>query len=214
MRSIENHALAAFASTLTVDDVHVWCLDYRREQRRAPLLDILGVYLGIDAGEVALVDGEFGRPALSSRHGASLDFNWSHSGERALVALARGAAPGVDIERVRERPRAMQVADRYFLPAETAALAALPASARSAGFLRLWTAKEAVLKALGRGIAFGLEHLEIAGDEMTPTLVRLEGEDPTQWQLRRLEVGPGYLGALAWRGRPRSVDCHYLNMAP
>lgn len=214
MRLIENHALAAVASTLTVDAVHVWCFEYRREQRRAPLLDVLGAYLGIEGAEVALVEGDFGRPELSPRHGMTLDFNWSHSGERALIAVAQGVAPGVDIERVQERPRAVQIADRYFLPAETAALSALDGAARSAAFLQLWTAKEAILKALGRGIAFGLDRLEIGGSQQQPTLLRLDGEDPGQWQLRRLDVGVGYLGALAWRGTSRVIDCQFLGASP
>lgn len=210
MRSIEQPALAAVAETLMEDAVHVWRIDYRRELRRGPLLDVLAAYLAIDAAGVTLIDGEFGRPALSPVHGTALDFNWSHSGEQALIAIARGTAPGIDIERVRDRPRALQVAERYFLPREIAMLAALPQSRRSCAFLQLWTAKEAVLKALGRGIAFGLERLEIGGDDAQPALLRLDGEDATQWQLHRLAVGEGYLGALAWRGSPRAIECRIL----
>lgn len=212
MEVVEHAGLAAVAETLTEDAVHVWLISYTRELRRLPLVKILAAYLRVEAVDVDLVDGEFGRPALALRHGRSLDFNWSHSGDRALVVVAHGMAPGIDIERLRDRPRALQVADRYFRPDETARLAALPDADRSLAFLRLWTAKEAVLKALGRGIAFGLERLEIDPDHAGPTLRWLDGEDATQWQLHRLDVGAGYLGALAWRGESRPVDCRILQL--
>src|SRR3546814_3037285 len=71
------------------------------------------------------------------------------------------------LELLRPRPRALALAERFFVRSETGALLALPAEAREAAFVRLWCAKEAVLKAHGRGLAFGLDRLEFAlcGDD-------------------------------------------------
>src|SRR3546814_19079607 len=66
------------------------------------------------------------------------------------------------LELLRPRPRALALAERFFVRSETGALLALPAEAREAAFVRLWCAKEAVLKAHGRGLAFGLDRLEFA----------------------------------------------------
>lgn len=200
-----NTAVADVARTLADDAVHVWQLDYQRQQRRAPLIAVLAAYLNIEATGVSLIAGEFGRPALDPRHGSTLDFNWSHSGSQALVAIARDLAPGIDIERVRARPRALLIAERYFCAEETAMLAALTEAQRPRAFLELWTAKEAVLKALGRGIAFGLNRVSVAGAAEQLTLRRLDGEDTHRWQLQRVDAGAGYIAALAWRGGPRSV---------
>jgi len=194
---------AKVAEHLRDDEVHVWRVPYARTDGRAPLLGLLGAYLGCTAGAVRLVDGEHGRPALADAQ--PLDFNWSHSGGVALVALAHGIAPGVDIELWRPRPRALALARRYFAPAEVAALSALAPDARDAHFLRLWTAKEAVLKALGRGLAFGLHRLEIELVGGTPRLRGLEDADPVQWQLHALSAGEDCVAALAWRGEPRRV---------
>ena len=138
-------------------------------------------------------------------HDSSLGFNWSHSGDQALIAIARGIAPGIDIERLRPRPRSLEIAQRYFSADEAAALAALPLADRDVGFLELWTAKEAVLKALGRGLAFGLDRLSIATVADQLVLQRLAEDDPHAWQLHRLPVGPGLLAALAWRGDVRQL---------
>lgn len=197
--------LATLAEHLGDNEIHVWRLDYQPQQYRAPLCAVLGAYLGIDGDQVTLINGKHGRPALADVHDQSLGFNWSHSGSHALIAIGRGVAPGIDLERLRERPRVLEIARRYFSHEEAAALAALPATALHAAFLDLWTAKEAVLKALGRGIAFGLDRLSVTrtGDRLT--LQRLEGDDVQAWQLQRLNVDATLVAALAWRGGARRI---------
>jgi 4'-phosphopantetheinyl transferase len=206
-RMIAPHALtlAKLAERLRDDEIHVWRLDYRPQHRRAPLREVLGAYLGIAAGQVSLTHGEYGRPALAKTHDPSLGFNWSHSGNHALIAVGRGVAPGIDLELLRPRPRALEIAARYFSDDEAEALAALPADSRAAAFLELWTAKEAVLKALGRGLAFGLDRLTIDRNTDCLTLRRLEGEDVGTWQLQRLPVDDALVAALAWRGGTRCI---------
>lgn len=205
--------LADAASRLREDEIHVWQLNYRRERGREPLRAALAAYLGIDAADVALIDGEHGRPALAAEHDSSLGFNWSHSGPHALLAVGRQVMPGVDLEVLRSRPRALDIAERYFSVDETAVLKALPAAQRSAAFLELWTAKEAVLKALGRGLAFGLHRLSIANNDGELTLQHLDGHDVCEWQLQRLPLGDSLVAALAWRGGARQVRLGILASA-
>lgn len=205
MIATHDRALANVAEHLRDDEIHVWRLHYRQKLGRTPLRTVLAAYLGIAAEQVVLVDGEHGRPELASAHQPSLGFNWSHSGEHALIAVARRIVPGIDLERQRPRARALEIAERYFSADEAAALAALPAADRSVAFLELWTAKEAVLKALGRGIAFGLDRLSIARGADHLRLQRLEGDDADAWQLRRLAIAPELIAALAWRGEERRI---------
>lgn len=194
---------------LDKDEVHVWHFACHRAQGRAPLLALLARYTG--AEQTALVSGAHGRPRLAQGP-AGLDFNWSHSGEVAVVALARGIVPGVDVEWVRPRPRAMDLARRFFHPQEAAALQALPAGERERAFLELWTAKEAVLKATGHGISFGLQRLRV-GRERALRLAWLDGDDAAAWQLQALELGAGCVAALAWRGGPRRIVMRTLATA-
>jgi len=205
MTATHAQTLANVAEHLRDDEIHVWQLDYRPLHGREPLRAVLGAYLGIDADRVTLIDGEHGRPALAGGHDQSLGFNWSHSGNRALIAVGRRITPGIDLEQLRARPRAMEIARRYFSTVEAEALAALPAMARDAAFLEMWTAKEAVLKALGRGLAFGLDRLSIASAAGELILQRLEGDDVDAWQLQRLAVDRTLVAALAWRGDTRRI---------
>lgn len=195
----------AFAAQLDERAIHVWQLAYAPDQRREPLRALLGAYLGRPAETLELREGPHGRPQLDAAQAGTLDFNWSHSGSLALVALARRVAPGVDVEHRRARPKALDIARRYFGAAEADRLAALPPAARDDAFLALWTAKEAVLKALGRGLAFGLHRLEIALETGRPRLVQLQDDDAGAWQVHALTVDPGYVATLAWRGAPLAV---------
>jgi 4'-phosphopantetheinyl transferase len=193
--------------------IHVWRIPYATSQRRAPLLELLAAYLDSPASSVVLDQDARGKPRLASSVSASgaadrLEFNWSHSGDFALVALARGCALGVDIERLDKDQRSLEIAWRFFDPAEADALARLEPAARDRAFIKLWCAKEAVLKAVGEGLSFGLARLAFAQradadwslQQVDPAL----GEIP-DWRLTSFEAAPGYRGALAWRGQTRAI---------
>lgn len=146
-----------------------------------------------------------GRPYLQAgTH--RVDLNWSHSGERLIAACADGTRLGVDIELLRPRPKALATARRYFDPEETAALDALAGdpAALDTAFTRLWCAKEAVLKAHGRGLSFGLEKLRLAADaDGLPRLVACDPAlgAPQDWRIAAWTPEPGYWATLAWRTR-------------
>lgn len=196
---------AKVAERLGDDEIHVWRLAYDHHRGRAPLIAMLAAYLGTPVEAVQLEESQHGRPALAGSHRDAFAFNWSHSHDQALIAIARGISPGVDLERMRPHPKALPIARRYFSPDETALLASVAESQRDRTFLELWTAKEAVLKALGRGLAFGLDRLSIGGSSELPVLGRLEGHEAGQWQLHRLALGDDHIGSLAWQGEPRPI---------
>jgi len=155
--------------------------------------------VGSEAGELALARDRHGRPRLGPGHG--FDAGWSHSGGGLLVACGRDMVLGVDMEREHVRPRALELARRYFHPREAAWLEARPGPARASAFLRLWCAKEAVLKAHGRGLAFGLDRLVF--DERGGGLVLVQADpalgDAEEWRLLEFVPHPGYRATLAWK---------------
>jgi 4'-phosphopantetheinyl transferase len=138
---------------------------------------------------------------------AEIDINWSHSGDWLMAVYALGARVGVDLELLRPRPKALALASRFFAPEETAALArwADDPAALQLRFTRLWCAKEAVLKAHGRGLSFGLEKLrfeiDAADAACSPRLVACDPAlgRPQDWALRAWLPVPGYLATVAWR---------------
>ena len=186
--------------------IQVASLPYLPGQRGEPQVrDTLARWLG-EPGPPPLARDPSGRPRLLAPH-QDHDTGWSHSGEQLLLALGRGVTLGVDLERLRPRPRALELADRFFAPGEAGRLQALAPERRELAFLRLWCAKEAVLKAHGQGLSFGLHRLEFipdGDDEHAP--LRLLASDPElgaarDWQLHEWIPAPGYLAALAWHPR-------------
>ena len=160
------------------------------------------------AGALPMHRDSLGRPRFAA--GIAADAGWSHSGEGLLLAFARDATLGVDMEFERPRPKALEIAHRHFAPSEAAWLEAHAADGagadgalapRDLAFLRLWCAKEAVLKAHGRGLAFGLHRLAFA--EAGGALVLATADpalgDAAAWSLHEFVPHPGYRAALAWR---------------
>jgi 4'-phosphopantetheinyl transferase len=193
------------------DEIHIWHVPYQRAQARAPLRHVLSRYLGIEAARICIVEDANGRPRLADQHANTLDFNWSHSRDHALIAVARGITVGIDLELRSRRSRAMALADRFFHAAEIQRLWALPEAARGVAFLDVWTAKEAVLKALGLGLGFGLHRLSILYEDRRPRLEYLADDDVQRWQLHALRISPVLVASLAWRGEARTL--RYFTMA-
>lgn len=191
-------------------EIHLWFFPQWEGGSRAvaeslPLRALLAGYLDCAVSQVRIERGEHGKPRLSD---GPLQFNLAHSGGKVLVALGRGQGLGVDLETPRRKRPVLELARRWFDPAEAAALAALPENELQNAFLLQWSCKEAVLKALGRGIGFGLDRVVFGRDGADGALHlhRLEGEStPALWQVVRLQPVAGSIGALAWRGPARPI---------
>jgi 4'-phosphopantetheinyl transferase len=145
--------------------------------RRAFRRSVLARYAGVAPGELAFETGEHGKPFLSAPHGG-VRFNASSSGAWVLVAVSAGRELGVDVERADERflgaEELSRLAQRVLTPAERDGLARLPDSERPNAFLRAWTRKEALLKALGTGLSREPDTVEV-GLEPWAGSRRLEG---------------------------------------
>lgn len=163
---------------------------FRRDEERfviahGRLRTVLGRYLGVPGQELRFQNEPKGKPSLADAV-SDIRFNLAHSAELALFAVTRGNDVGVDIERVRPGISLEKIAERFFSAREAAELHSLPREERQAAFFRCWTRKEAFLKALGEGLAFGV--------------TRFTAPEGALWTLRDLDPTPGYAGAVAVRG--------------
>lgn len=142
--------------------------------------------------------GPHGKPELAGTLKQRLQFNLSHSGDLALVAISSVAPVGVDVEQIRPMSDAVRLAERFFKPAESRALGQCPESERQAAFFRMWTRKEALLKATGQGIAYGLERFEVSC-EHGKALLAVDGNTAKtrEWTLHDWSPTAGYLAAVA-----------------
>lgn len=137
-----------------------------------------------------------GRPRLAPGAG---DVGWSHTGDGLLLAWTPRGRIGVDAEHADRHADALRIARRYFRAEECAQLAALAPRPRRAHFLRLWCAKEAVLKAHGHGLAFGLHRLTVAAGGDAPRLLACDPAlgDAAGWRLHLLAPDPAHVAVIA-----------------
>jgi len=194
--------MPVFETLSTPEPIHcAWCAYRRGDITDARVLPWLAQVLGRAPETIGVERDTRGRPYLTGDALRDMDVNWSHSGERLMAAFARGVRLGVDLEFQRPRRNALALAERFFASTEAAQLRALPEAAREIAFTRLWCAKEAVLKAHGHGISYGLDRVVFALDGNIWRLIRCEGElgSAQGWTVHAFTPHPGYLAALAWR---------------
>jgi len=162
--------------------LHLWSIDLAREpapRRRAAANDALRQILAAhlpEGADVELLTGEHGKPRLA---GGGLEFNLSHSGEIALVAVSAEHPVGIDVEKVRPDRDPVALAERALGADDVSAVREADPAERDLVFHQRWARHEARLKCLGVGIF----------QEALPGIGTVATED--------LEVVPGYVAAVA-----------------
>ena len=212
-----DEVVAGLRGVLAADEVaRAERFHFERHRRRftmarGALRRLLGGYLGTAPEAVRFEYGAREKPRLAepgSTSGSGVEFNLSHSSEMALVAVTVGPEVGIDVEAVRPMEDALAISERFFSAAERVVLAACPESERDEAFFRCWTRKEAYVKAVGDGIALGLDRFDVSLEPGAGArFLALEGdlERAAAWSLVHIEPGPGYVGALALPAHPRTV---------
>ncbi|MEW6240627.1 MAG: 4'-phosphopantetheinyl transferase superfamily protein [Chloroflexota bacterium] len=166
---------------------------------------ILARYLQCDPRDLNFSANAYGKPFLPDHE---IDFNLSHSGEYALIAVTRGRKIGVDVEFIRDDIELESLAARHFSPREVSELLALPLKQRVVGFFNCWTRKEAYIKAQGLGLSLPLDSFDVSlGEPARLRGTRPDAKEASRWSLHSLDVGSNYAAALAVEGDGFEIRC-------
>jgi 4'-phosphopantetheinyl transferase len=172
---------------------------------RMALRQILSTYLPAAPEGLVFAYGAHGKPELAGGlEDSELRFNLSHSAAIAVLAVARRAMLGVDIERIDGKLAAGEIAKRFFASAEAKTLQSLPPAERTKAFFASWTRKEAYLKAIGEGLSLPLHSFEVAlrpGEPAALLHVPSKPKEVFRWSLYDIEVDEEYQSALAIEGQ-------------
>ncbi len=168
---------------------------------RGYLRQILSQYLDLTPDRIVFTYGQQGKPAIA---GNPIEFNLSHSHDRAVYAISAKHPVGIDLEYIHPI-NAAELVDRFFSPAERAIFHSLPVSLHQAAFFHAWTQKEAYLKANGTGLTTPLDQIEVSIDPRT--LVQIIATPmPNIWQIHKLEISAEYAGAIAIGGDFEAIE--------
>lgn len=168
---------------------------------------LLAEYVQQAAEALEFTHNAWGKPQLVAH--PWLAFNLSHAHDLAVLAVAHTGEPavsrpievGVDVEWQRPAGRVdrLDLAKRFFAPAEYAALQAQEGDIARA-FFRCWTCKEAYIKAKGMGLSLPLERFVVeCRPGRPPALLVSEAwpEDPARFHYWEIAVPAGFVANLA-----------------
>ena len=187
--------------------------EHRREYliSQAFLRDVLGNYAGDEVQALEFERNASGKPSLkrSSQGGLggleSVQFNLSHSAELMACTVTRAGAVGVDVEALPTDNGMLEDADNYFSSAEVASLQNLDSTEQRRLFCKIWTLKEAYIKARGEGLALALDSFSFECDENGEIRLREQDAYRKDWQFWSLQPIPGQMVAIAAQSATASL---------
>lgn len=171
---------------------------------------LLGEAVQAAPASLRIAKTEHGKPYLADY--PSVAFNLSHTGDHLAVVWATQCRVGIDIEAVKPRSHLDALAERCFDATEQAHWRAQPEAERLRAFYRMWTCKEAFVKAVGQGIALGLQQCLIDPENSA----RMRAAPPScghanAWSLHALAGDEDICGAIATDGTIGEVKINDLD---
>ena len=164
------------------------------------LRDLLGRYLQVDPAGLEFIANEFGKPDLASiGTQPALRFNLAHSGDVILYTITQRRQVGIDVEKIRADVDVMELASSQFAEEEINELRRLSLTERRDAFYRVWTRKEAYIKALGTGLSLALNKFAVTVRNNKSIEISWAEGDPEaarNWAMFNLEPHPAYAAAV------------------
>lgn len=170
--------------------------------RRAARRQLLAKHCGVAPEALEFSSGPHGKPSVLYRgRPVPLHFNCSSSGDTALIAITTAGEIGVDLERHRPLGADLLQMAASFAPDERDGIAALVGKEQEQAFFDCWTRKEAVLKALGSGLARPLDSFSVSLAAGTPAVRQFDDDsaEAKRWTLVELPVATGHSATMASR---------------
>ena len=164
---------------------------------RGALRLISSHYLNKEPEDIIFEYEDYGKPKF--KHSTNLNFNVSHSGNRAVIGFVYNHTIGIDIEKVKNDFDTFEIAANFFSKAEIDALSNIPKAEQYLAFYRCWTRKEAFIKAKGSGLSFPLDTFSVSLDsdiEASLLYTQWDELEKDTWKLISFIPKEGYIAAL------------------
>jgi 4'-phosphopantetheinyl transferase len=149
------------------EEIRANAFRFARDQARYRLTQtrkrqIFASYLNCPPKDLTFEIGRYGKPEVKG-----LAFSISHTDGLSLLAVHAKDPVGVDLEMTSPSRKDAALEAQILTPQESASYFSLPEKDRQTHFFRIWTAKEAYLKALGFGLQIEPHHVETDFPELS-----------------------------------------------
>ncbi len=158
---------ATWPSDVTRDKTYVWLVDLGNP------LDLKCARQEMKRELLALIPDESG-----------VSTSFSYTSHYMAMALSFSGAVGVDIEDTRKQFDFKDVAENFFTQQECRNLLS------SEDFYKVWTAKEALIKAVGLGFAMDTQKFSLKGELDRISLDAVEGYSTDSFKLDTIVISP------------------------
>lgn len=182
---------------------------------RGMLRILLGNYIGVEPAQIKFIYNFYGKPALAPIFNTkNLQFNLSHSKDQAVYAFNWDEPIGVDIEYIQPMKDMDDLASQFFTSGECALIHSLAAYQKQETFFKIWTCKEAYLKANGSGLTVPINQVEVSFLKDGAALLTSIGgnkEQAAQWHMSIFTPIKGYQAAHAIKRHKKHMVYQQIN---
>ena len=175
---------------------------------RALVRTVLGQYMGQAPESLVFARNAYGKPRIASfEQSLPLSFNLSHTNGFSVLAVSRDNELGVDAEYLTRKVDILKLANRFFSKQEYQALALMDVKEFDESFFKLWTLKEAYIKACGMGLAIPLKDFSFSfnNNEIEISFSKERDDKPESWQFCQFNYKSKFLVALAQKRKNKDV---------
>jgi 4'-phosphopantetheinyl transferase len=131
-----------------------------------------------------------------------------------LYAVTMNRNIGIDVEYIKDNIDVVQIANRFFSSSEIQSLDCIPDKERPGKFFQYWTRKEALAKAIGKGVSFPFEQCDVSlinGKALSPVKPTWPNTESTCWHIQDLFPGEGYAASISTEGG--NLEISYLALS-
>jgi 4'-phosphopantetheinyl transferase len=160
-----------------------------------------------DPKEIQISLNSFGKPYFND---IPLHFSITHSGQVAAVAFLKSYPVGIDIEIKREVSDMNQLAQRFFADAEVNYLNQFTGEELISNFFRIWSAKEAYIKAIGLGVSNELKSFSTIQNNTLSTVIDFENYS-NAYKILEVDFGSQYASAVCFPGSLKNPNITLAN---
>ncbi len=167
---------------------------------RGVLRQILASYLDLKPQKIIIKTAKYGKPYLTN---GTLNFNLSHTGNQFVIAVSNTGDVGIDIEHYKDRKSISGLVKKCFSKVERDYWNDLSEQQKNIMFYRFWVRKESFVKAVGRGIALGLDQCIINPEEQDYFLeIPSEYGQASSWRIIDIPIDDNSPCAVVIKNKP------------